>query len=258
MSNSDLVTYSNITRHRTSPREAAIDTIAIHCMAAQWTGKQCADYFARTDRECSSNYCVGYDGSIALSVPEADRSWCTSSRTVDRRAVTIEVASSTSGDFVHPAAYEALIRLAADICRRNGIKKLVWADSKSDRVNWRNGANMAVHCDWDEKACPGSYLLARMPEIASRVNAILNGEADGSSASISGDMVNVRMIGNGDEGNDVFLWQAYLTAKGYPVGGIDGDFGPKTEAATKQWQKKNGLDADGIVGPISWGTALHQ
>jgi putative chitinase len=33
----------------------------------------------------------------------------------------------------------------------------------------------------------------------------------------------------------------------------DGDFGPKTEAAVKEWQKENGLTPDGIIGSITWG-----
>ena len=35
--------------------------------------------------------------------------------------------------------------------------------------------------------------------------------------------------------------------------GVDpvGNFGPKTEEAVKEWQKKNGLPADGIVGPAT-------
>lgn len=32
----------------------------------------------------------------------------------------------------------------------------------------------------------------------------------------------------------------------------DGDFGPKTEAAVKEWQKENGLVVDGVVGPMTW------
>lgn len=32
----------------------------------------------------------------------------------------------------------------------------------------------------------------------------------------------------------------------------DGDFGPKTEALVKEWQKRNKLTVDGIVGPKTW------
>lgn len=33
----------------------------------------------------------------------------------------------------------------------------------------------------------------------------------------------------------------------------DGDFGPKTDALVKEWQKRNKLTVDGIVGPKTWG-----
>jgi hypothetical protein len=174
MSNSPLVTYTNITKNKASPRNHAIDTITIHCIVGQWTAKQGCDYFATTDRECSANYIVGKDGSIGLSVDEKDRSWCTSSRENDNRAITIEVASDTEHPYaVTDAAYSALINLVADICQRNGIKQLVWSTNKDDRVNHVNGCNMTVHRDYANKACPGQYLYERHGDIAAAVNAIL-------------------------------------------------------------------------------------
>ncbi len=106
---------------------------------------------------------------------EKDRSWCSSNATNDHRAITIEVASDTTHPYaVNDKAYAALIDLVTDICKRNGIKKLVWSTSKTDRVNHRNGCNMTVHRDYANKSCPGDYLYNRHGEIAAEVNKRLN------------------------------------------------------------------------------------
>lgn len=199
MSNSSLVTYKKITSHKTSPRTHAIDTITIHCIVGQWTAKKGCDYFASTDRECSANYVVGKDGSIGLSVDEADRSWCSSNKVNDHRAITIEVASDTTHPYaVTDAAYNALIKLVADICQRNGIKKLVWSTNKNDRVNHLNGCNMTVHRDFANKSCPGEYLYSRHGEIAAKVNAILNaaGEKEQESTPVTSDTDTTATIWN--------------------------------------------------------------
>ena len=159
MSNSGLVTYTNITSHRTSPRKHVIDTLTIHCYVGQVTAKQGCDYFKTTNREASATYVVGCDGSIGLSVPESDRPWTSSNETNDNRAITIEVACDPEPPYhVNDVAMNALIRLCEDICKRNGIKKLVWSENKSDRVNHRNGCNMTVHRDFASTDCPGDYL----------------------------------------------------------------------------------------------------
>jgi peptidoglycan hydrolase-like protein with peptidoglycan-binding domain len=45
--------------------------------------------------------------------------------------------------------------------------------------------------------------------------------------------------------------QNLLRGKGYNIA-ADGDFGPRTAAAVKQFQSSRGLVADGIVGPKTW------
>jgi len=50
----------------------------------------------------------------------------------------------------------------------------------------------------------------------------------------------------GSQGKEVKELQEFLGIS------VDGDFGPKTEAAVKKWQSANGLKADGIVGPKTW------
>ncbi|MFF0727996.1 protein kinase [Streptomyces sp. NPDC004134] len=60
---------------------------------------------------------------------------------------------------------------------------------------------------------------------------------------------------NGDSGERVVQVQCILHARGYDLGpdGVDGVFGPKTEAAVKKFQGDEGLSVDGQVGPDTWG-----
>ncbi len=53
-------------------------------------------------------------------------------------------------------------------------------------------------------------------------------------------------------GADVRAAQAGLLAKGFDPKGIDGYYGPNTEAAVRAFQAANGLAVDGIVGPKTW------
>ena len=50
------------------------------------------------------------------------------------------------------------------------------------------------------------------------------------------------------EGSDVVKLQEALKKAGIAVG-VDGEFGPGTDKAVKEFQTKKGLVADGIVGP---------
>lgn len=59
----------------------------------------------------------------------------------------------------------------------------------------------------------------------------------------------------GSKGDEVTEWQKFLQSQGYYNGGIDGDFGDVTDAATRAYQKAVGLGADGIVGKNTWGKA---
>ena len=61
------------------------------------------------------------------------------------------------------------------------------------------------------------------------------------------------MLRTGSRGDAVRKLQELLNAKGYTCGNVDGIFGSKTYAAVLAFQKANGLAADGIVGPLTWG-----
>ena len=171
--NSPLVDYTKISPNRTIGRNHTIDTITIHMVVGQCSVESLGEVFAPTSRKASSNYGVGFDGRIGMYVEEKDRAWTSSSGANDNRAVTIEVASDTKEPYaINPKAYEATIKLVADICKRNNIKKLMWKNDKS-LIGQIDKQNMTVHRWFAATNCPGTYLMEHMGDIANRVNALL-------------------------------------------------------------------------------------
>lgn len=177
--NSSLVNHTHISPMQ-NPRvnsyyneTGKIDKITIHHMAGNLSVETCGNVFQ--SREASSNYGIGSDGRVGLYVEESGRSWASGSPENDYRAVTIEVANCQNSDPwpVSKAAYEKLILLCADICKRNGIKKLNYTGDTS--------GNLTMHCWFQATGCPGPYLKARFKDIANRVNALL-GQSDPTPA----------------------------------------------------------------------------
>ena len=178
MSNSPLISFTQISPNRNSPRNHSIDTITIHCVVGQLSVETMGAMFAKSSYGASCNYRIGSDGRIGLIVPEADRSWCSSNRDNDNRAITIECACDLNDPYaVNSKVYASLINLLVDICQRNGIDALRWQADKS-LIGQPEKQNMTVHRWFAAKACPGDYLYNRHSQIAAEVNARLNGETD--------------------------------------------------------------------------------
>lgn len=178
MGNSPLVNYTKISPNRTSPRNHKIDTITVHCVVGQCSVETLGTIFAPKSRQASSNYGIGPDGRIGMYVEEKDRSWCSSNSENDHRAITIEVASDTTHPYAVPdAAYDSLIKLLVDICKRNGIKKLMWKGDKT-LIGKISEQNMTVHRWFTNTACPGDYLYELHGDIVEKVNTKLGVTSD--------------------------------------------------------------------------------
>lgn len=177
MARSSLCTYVNITGNHSSGRAGCeVCKVTPHYMAARWTGRQCADYFASTARQASSNYCIGVGGDIAMSVDESDRAWTSSSAWNDRRAITIECGNvdNSTGEMT-AATWDSLVALCVDICKRYGFRLSYTGD--------RDGS-LTEHRMFASTDCPGAWLHARMGQLADEVNAALDGP---SAAWVKGD-----------------------------------------------------------------------
>lgn len=165
-----------------------------NCMAGNMTVERCAECFQPHKRSdgsmapgASSNYGIGSDGRIACYVEEENRAWTTSDgsvRIIDKRAITIEVANSVNNGEdpnwpVTDEAFEALINLCVDICRRNNIPGLRWKADKEYGLKAAVGGsvteqNMFAHRWVAAKACPGDYLYSKFGELADEVNKRLD------------------------------------------------------------------------------------
>ena len=60
------------------------------------------------------------------------------------------------------------------------------------------------------------------------------------------------ILRTGSEGDAVLLLQQQLSNLGYNPGPADGDFGPRTNTALRQFQGATGLQTDGVCGPLTW------
>jgi hypothetical protein len=61
-----------------------------------------------------------------------------------------------------------------------------------------------------------------------------------------------------EKGDYVHFLQDYLKVFGYNIGDVDGIFGVKTQKGVSEYQSKNNIDADGIVGENTWKNILHD
>ena len=64
------------------------------------------------------------------------------------------------------------------------------------------------------------------------------------------------ILAQGSTGSDVKWAQYLLVLKTLNYDQVDGIFGPKTDAAVREFQRYSGLTVDGEVGPQTW-SALH-
>ena len=188
--NSSLVSYTKLSPNHSGLRTHSIDRITPHCVVGQCSVETLGNIFLPTSRQASCNYGIGVDGRVGMYVEEKNRSWCSSSSANDQRAVTIECASDTTEPYAFKdVVYQTLIKLCADICKRNGKKKLLWLGDKDKTLSYEPKSDemvLTVHRWFANKSCPGSWMYARMGDLAAKVTAQLgDGASEGTETEYS-------------------------------------------------------------------------
>lgn len=176
--NSSLVSYTKLSPNHSGQRTHAIDRITPHCVVGQLSAETICACFTSPSRQASCNYGIGTDGKVSLCVEEKNRSWCSSSNANDQRAVTIECASDKTEPYaMNDKAYESLVNLCTDICKRNGKKRLLWLGNKDTTLNYTPKGDemvLTVHRWFANKSCPGNWLYERLGDLAKRVTSNLS------------------------------------------------------------------------------------
>lgn len=277
MSNSSLVNYIAWSPNYDSRGGNAIREITIHHMAGNLSVETCGSVFR--SREASAHYGIGSDGRVGQYVDEKYAAWANGNFAANQRAITIEVANNEIGGNWHVSdvALAKCIDLVTDICKRNGIKQLIFTGNTS--------GNLTAHKMYMATACPGPYLYSKFPYIASEVNKRLGGTTPADTKltvdGYFGELSTMRLqkfLGLTQDGwvggqtntvkpyiprwttarfNDGYTGsttvdrlQRYLTNKGYSCGDIDGLCGKQTITALQKFLKAyDPGTVDGIMGP---------
>lgn len=124
----------------------------------------------------------------------------------------------------------------------DGGGSVSWAEKGQDGKARFYGGNRLL---------PGAFV---MRELVSGPTEPIHRPATSGPAPWSGVLTdNLPTLRKGAKGAYAMLVQRLMAAAGIDPGPIDGDFGPKTERAVMEYQKRYKLKVDGVVGRNTWG-----
>jgi hypothetical protein len=227
-----------------------INGVVIHHVA----GTNGLRYVANANsRNSHPTYHIANSGAVTGIVNPERRPFSTGG-TPDPNAVTFEIDnSSTGGDWpVSTAALESLIDV------------IVFHASQSPRAGKGFAKNqkgvsqaeffIAWHSQYSATACPGPFIMSQLDYIVSecnkRASSVAPAPAPVAPPAPAPRPTKPRLAGwlqRGSTGPVVRYIQGVLGIK------VDGQFGPITDRAVRDFQRRHRLKIDGIVGPITYG-----
>ena len=166
---SELSTYATIMTTKKNTRKnqmynpsGNVTKVTIHHMAGNLGADICARMHATSKYQQSANYYIGSDGKIVCGVDEEFRAWTSGSKANDYQAITIEVANCTFAPNwkISDAAYDALVDLCADICKRYKIMPT---------FNGTAAASFTFHYMFQATECPGPYIKNQIQNIINMI-----------------------------------------------------------------------------------------
>lgn len=222
-----------------------IKKIIIH-HAASTSFDSIGQVFANPSRGASAHYGVGRNQNVDQYVPEKFTAYHCGNYPVNQESIGIENVNSSGAPNwdVAPETKNTLVELCADIVRRNpGIGRL------------QPGVNLFGHKQVSQKptACPVT-LIDFLPELANRVNALLDGGSAPAPTPQPGKKSNEQVAGEvlaGAWGNNPHRREA-LIAAGYDYNAIQAIVNSRVGNPQVAPRKGNDVIADEVLAG-AWG-----
>lgn len=194
----------NYTKNRA--RYGKISEITVHHAAGIVSVDALGKLWQTKGRNGSSHYGVS-GAQIGQYVSEDDIAWTNSNWTANCRAVTIEVSNSSGAPNwkVSDTSLQTLVKLVADIARRNGLFPLVV------------GKTLTYHSMYTSTACPGPYLKGKLQWLCDEANKLANTPTGGTNS----DKLTALRIGPASAG-DVLTLKQMAEALTVPFAETDG------------------------------------
>lgn len=170
---------------------------------------------------------------IVQSFPDSVRCWHAGTAAGNNNSVSIELCVNSDGDYNQTIAHGAW--LVGHLLARHNLPV----------------SAVKQHNAWSGKNCPAQIRAAKNGiSWAKFLNLVAGGTAPAPVPQTSA-QGQATVLAKGSKGPAVKVLQAGLTRvfPTYATLAADGDFGPKTDAAVKEFQRRTALQVDGLVGP---------
>ena len=247
-----LIVPAHPSNYSASSKRTGMTNVCWHHMAGVLTAERCGRIFADPNRNGSAHYGIGSDGVIANYVPEENVAWHCGNWPNNCKSIGIEISNSALGGNwpVSEASLNLAISLTADIFRRYGIKKAVV------------GQTLTYHSQFSATACPGDDVRSKLQWAADEINKLL-GEKPTPAPTPKDDFLPSKGYwksstknSGGDKDERIGAMANFMLKvfpRYTPKGAKGNYFGPNLRKAIVQFQKNVRIEADGCVGPITYG-----
>jgi N-acetyl-anhydromuramyl-L-alanine amidase AmpD len=256
-----LVQARNFTRGRSNK----IDVLVIHTMESPEkpdTAESVANWFAgSTAPQASAHYCIDSD-SVVQCVRDEDVAWHAPG--ANHNGLGFEHAgraAQTESDW-NDAYSQALLERSAQLVAAKAVEHhipAVWlrpADLRAGKRGITGHVDVSNAFKRSDHSDPGTAfpIQAYLALVRAAMGEAFVPEAEHRARQK--EPAQNPLLKAGSTGYQVKRLQRLLARHGFDPGEADGDFGPQTEQAVKAAQTANGLDPDGIAGPLTWHALL--